>query len=52
MFKVRRISTGEIVTVYAVSDHQFLIYKYKHPISPRWGWVNMSGFEPVEVADE
>ena len=46
MFKVVRIETGEIVTVYAVDSYQFLIYEPK-----RWRWVAMGQFRPVEVTD-
>ena len=52
MFKVRRKSTGEIVTVYAATENRkFLVYLWDHPLCPRWAFVGMDSFEPVEVDD-
>lgn len=48
MFKVVRIRTGEIVTVYGQDGSRFLIYDPNHALGPRWVWINMSCFKPVE----
>ncbi|GEM_PF-5497770 len=49
MFKVRYKTNYDIVTVYAVKDNEFLIYKeYDNKLMNDWEWVKMSKFIPLE----
>ena len=56
LFKVRRISTGEIVPVYDVKSDgyiEFLIYScLKNTLIGKWHYVLADRFEPVDLYDK
>ena len=51
MFKVKRKSTGEVLTVYGVRDNYFLVYIPNNRGERKWSWLHMSVFMPVGVAE-